>query len=45
MAGLIRYLLLANFFLLILTLFYQLVLSGETRFKTNRFVLLAGIIR
>ena len=42
MAGLLRYLLLANLFLVIMALFYHLVLSKETRFKTNRFILISG---
>jgi len=44
MAGVIRYLILANFFLLVLALFNHLVLSRETRFKTNRFVFIFGVL-
>ncbi len=44
MAGLIRYLLLANLFLISLALFYRLVLSRETRFNANRFILLLGTV-
>ncbi len=44
MAGLIRYLLLANFFLIIMALSYHLILSRETRFKTNRFILIIGTL-
>lgn len=42
MASLIRYLLLANFFLIIMALFYHLVLSRETWFRTNRLILVLG---
>ena len=42
MAGLIRYLILANFFLLVMALFYKLALSRETKFITNRFILIFG---
>lgn len=44
MAGLIRYLLLANFFLVAMALFYHLVLSREIHFKVNRFILIFGTI-
>ncbi len=42
MAGFIRYLFLANLFLIIMALFYHLVLSRETRFTANRYILLIG---
>lgn len=44
MAELIRYLLLANIFLLVLSLFFQLVLAKERRFRLNRVVLLSGVV-
>jgi len=43
MAVFIRYLLLANIFLLLLSLFFRLFLSKENWFKTNRMVLMIGI--
>ncbi|MEA1875666.1 MAG: M56 family metallopeptidase [Bacteroidota bacterium] len=43
MAELIRYLLLVNIFLVLLSLFFRLILSKESWFKTNRIVILAGI--
>jgi len=44
MAEIIRYLILANFFLIVVALFNHLVLSRETWFKTNRFVFISGIL-
>ena len=44
MTGLIRYLILANVSLIVIAFFYQLALSRETWFKTNRFILLAGVL-
>jgi len=43
MAELIRYLLLVNIFLVLLSLFFRLVLSRENWLKTNRTVILTGI--
>lgn len=43
MAEFIRYLLLVNIFLVLLSLFFRLVLSRENWLKTNRVVILAGI--
>jgi len=43
MAELIRYLLLVNIFLVLLSLFFRLFLSKENWLKTNRIVILAGI--
>jgi len=42
MAGLVRYLFLANLFLMAMALFFHLVLAREKRFILNRFVLLSG---
>lgn len=44
MAELIRYLLLANLFLLLLSLFFKLILEKEKWFRFNRTVLIGGVL-
>jgi bla regulator protein BlaR1 len=44
MAQLIRYLLLANIFIIVLSLFFRLVLEKEKWFRINRFVLFTGLL-
>ena len=44
MAELIRYILLVNIFIVVLSLFFRLVLEKEKWFKLNRFVLIFGLL-
>jgi TonB family protein len=44
MAGLIRYMVLANLSLVLIALFYHIFLSRETWFRSNRFILLGGTL-
>lgn len=44
MAELIRYLLLANLFMLILSIFFKLVLAKEKWFRFNRAILIGGVL-
>lgn len=44
MAELIRYILLVNIFIVVLSLFFKLMLEKEKWFKLNRFVLISGLL-